>query len=331
MQPNNCPGCLKPRREGYCNSCLKSLFGGAKVSPILTFSRPDFNRTKNDPTSRISLSGAQIKHSLKLTGRKLELTDQGGEYILKPIPYENFRDVSELPANEHFTMQLARQVFKIKVADNALVFFSDGEPAYLTKRFDRREDGARFLQEDFAQLSQKTEDTHGGGYKYDGSYEGIADLMKEFVGPYAVEVEKFFDLVVFNYLILNGDAHLKNFSLFRDPGKGIYTLTPAYDLLNTRFHLPDESGDTSLDLFNGDFATKSYEVNAYYAKDDFTALGGKIGMQPMRVAKVLEKFITRSQHIEAMLQKSYLSENSQARYLSLVRDRLKRLNYTLTA
>ncbi len=331
MQRGNCPGCLKPQREGYCRNCLTRLFDGKKISPTLPFSRPDLNRTLNDPTHRISLSGAQIKHSVKLSGRSLELTDHGGEYILKPIPFQNFDVVSELPVNEHFTMQLARQVFKINVAENGLVFFNDGEPAYLTRRFDCGRDGMRFLQEDFAQLSQKTEDTHGEGYKYDGSYQEIAELMRKFVGPYAVEVEKFFELVVFNYLILNGDAHLKNFSLFRDPEKGIYTLTPAYDLLNTRLHLPNESGDTALDLFTGDFETKSYQANAYYAKDDFTALGEKLGIRSNRVAKAMEKFTSGFPRIESMMRKSFLSAPSQTRYLDLISDRIKRLTYGFTA
>jgi serine/threonine-protein kinase HipA len=46
-----------------------------------------------------------------------------------------------MPANEHLTMQIARQVYGIETAENALIFFKDGAPAYITKRFDVKEDG----------------------------------------------------------------------------------------------------------------------------------------------------------------------------------------------
>jgi serine/threonine-protein kinase HipA len=328
MKLLNCPGCLRPYEKGYCIVCRKLLFGGKNISPILPFTRPDFNRAKNNPSSRISISGAQIKHSLKLTGKTLELTDVGGEYILKPIPNDTFENLAEIPINEHVTMQAARQVFGMKVAANALIYFPDGDPAYLTKRFDRGRDGTRFLQEDFAQLSSRSEESHGEAYKYTGSYEEIAGLMKRFVGPYAVEVERLFAHLLFNCLILNGDAHLKNFSLYKNPEDGIYRLTPAYDILNTRFHLSNEASDTALDLFKDDFETMSYKTNAFYAKDDFFLFGERIGMKPVRINMLLEKFSSGYAGLESLIQRSAFKESSKSLYLDMVRDRIKRLRIT---
>jgi serine/threonine-protein kinase HipA len=164
--PDRCPGCYKPQSKAYCNTCQKKLFNGRKIAPVLDFSRPDFNAAKSNPASRISISGVQVKHSLKINKKGLELADQAGEYILKPIPNDSFENISEMPMNEHLTMQIARQVFKMSVAENALVFFNDGEPAYLTKRFDRDANGRKLLQEDFAQLSRRSEESHGSNYKY---------------------------------------------------------------------------------------------------------------------------------------------------------------------
>jgi serine/threonine-protein kinase HipA len=328
MKSGNCPGCLKPYREGYCPACRKLLFDGKGVSHILPFTRPEFNRVKYSSASRLSISGAQIKHSLKLKGKTLELTDVGGGYILKPIPNDTFENVAEIPINEHVTMQIARQVFGMNIAANALVFFPDGEPAYLTRRFDRGRDGTRFQQEDFAQLSGKSEESHGDAYKYSGSYEEVAALMKRFVGPYAIEVERFFAQLLFNCLISNGDAHLKNFSLYRDPALGIHRLTPGYDILNTRFHIPNESSDMALDMFADDFETESYKANAFYAKDDFSLLGTRIGMRPVRIAMLLEKFTKGFAGIEALIRKSAFKETSKSIYLDMVQDRVKRLRIT---
>lgn len=85
---------------------------------------------------------------------------------------------------------------------------------------------------------------HGKDFKYTGSYEDAAMLIRKNVVAWKVEMSNFFMLVVFNYLFSNGDAHLKNFSLQQTTG-GDYILTPAYDLLNTSIHIDD-----------GDFALK---------------------------------------------------------------------------
>ena len=80
------------------------------------------------------------------------------------------------------------------------------------------------LQEDFAQIAERTEETHGKNYKYDFSYEEMAELLKRYVNAYSIEVEKYFNIIFFNYLFSNGDSHLKNFSLFRNEKYGDYLL-----------------------------------------------------------------------------------------------------------
>ena len=54
---------------------------------------------------------------------KITITPKGesGRYILKPIPeYKGIRFRHNIPANEHLTMQIASQVYKINTAANAL-------------------------------------------------------------------------------------------------------------------------------------------------------------------------------------------------------------------
>ncbi|MDQ3003472.1 MAG: HipA domain-containing protein [Fibrobacterota bacterium] len=152
--------------------------------------------------------------------------------------------------------------------------------------------------------------------------------MRTFIAPYAIEVEKFFRLVLFNYLIHNGDAHLKNFSLIRDSGKGIYVLAPAYDLLNTRLHLPHES-DTALDLFKDDFSTHSFTANAFYAKDDFLEFGNRVGIRTERVRAFLVEFASKAQRVEELLGRSYLETDYRSEYAGYVKDRIKRISYSL--
>lgn len=175
-----CPGCFKEwRDDAFCNGCRKRLFDGKKVPKVLPFSRPDYDDVKLKVTpGRLSISGIQTKISLALKDGRLQMVESGGQYILKPIPRGDYKRLEVMPINEHLTMQIARQVFKIDVAENALVHFADGEPAYLVRRFDVQTDESKRLQEDFAQVARRSEETHGLNYKYDFSYEEIGDLIR---------------------------------------------------------------------------------------------------------------------------------------------------------
>ena len=329
MNISVCPGCLKQGETHFCRKCQQELFDGKQVDYVLPFSRPEYNRVKIDQTGKISISGVQSKHSLKLDNNRFELTDKGGQYILKPIPQGPFEHLDQMPANEHCTMQIARQVFHIETAACAIVLFGDDlSPAYLTRRFDVHADGVRLQQEDFAQIAQMSEDTHGQNYKYDLSYEEIAQLMNRYVSAYSIEVERFFTLVLYNYLIHNGDAHLKNFSLYRKTRtKSMLQLTPAYDLLNTRLHLPSESA-MALSLFKDDYQTKSFKQNGFYARDDFVEFGRKLSIPEKRVCRILDSVTKESTAVGELIGRSFLEKDQARHYCDLLADRVRALNYS---
>ena len=183
-----CPGCYKKiEKNEYCLSCRKKLFDGKRVSTILEFDKPKAENISiyNEHTKRLSISGVQLKYSLKLVGNILELCEKNGQYIIKPIPTANHLEMmNDAPENEHLTMQIASQIFNIKTAHNALIYFKDGTPAYITKRFDVKGDGSKYIQEDFAQITNRTKETHGESYKYDGNYLQIGELIKTCPPPW---------------------------------------------------------------------------------------------------------------------------------------------------
>jgi serine/threonine-protein kinase HipA len=324
-----CPGCFKEGRDdAFCGRCRKRLFDGNEVPRVLAFSRPAYDAAKLAVTpNRMSISGIQTKISLILKDGQLQMVDSGGRYILKPIPNGTFQRLNVLPINEHLTMQIARQVFNIEVAENALVAFADGEPAYLVRRFDVDPDGTKRLQEDFAQIGNRSEETHGRNYKYDFSYEEIGDLIRQHVAAYAVDLERYFTLVLYNYLVHNGDAHVKNFSLIRSEDTEEYRLTPAYDLLNTRLHLPTESR-TALDLFKDDFATQSYQANAYYAYDDFAVFAQKLGLVEKRYKRILQRFVDSKEEVLSLIDRSNLPDECKELYKEHVQESASALSYS---
>jgi serine/threonine-protein kinase HipA len=329
----HCPCTLSAGFSTYSPAGLRLLFNRKNASHILDFNAPNSDETVAEKmrlnSKNISISGAQFKQSLVLEKNRLRLTEPGepGEYILKPIPFRPpFGKAEELPANEHLTMQIAKQAYGISTAECALVFFKNGEPAYLTKRFDRAKDGSKIAQEDFASIAGKSGQKDGEHYRNTGSYEDIAGEMKKHVSAYAVEIEKFYEQVVFNYLFSNGDAHLKNFSLQQTPS-GDYLLSPAYDLINTSIHIPTDSFFALEDgLFATDFESESFQALGYYAYDDFYEFGRRIGMMENRIKILLDKYRSHNQITLRLIQSSFLSQPIKELYAKHYLARLKMLN-----
>lgn len=320
---NRCHSCLKETTRDFCPACAKRLFGIKKFNATLNFSLPEI-KSSNGTIRRISISGAQPKFSLMVNEGRLEPTENGGTFILKPAVEGLFDNTIDMPANEHLTMQMARQIFKIDAADNALVYLKDGTPAYITKRFDVLPDGNRICQEDFAQVAGLTPGEKGSNYKYDFSYQQIADLMKQYVSTYPTDVEKYFRLILFNYLVCNGDAHVKNFSIYSPNADGVYKLTPAYDLLNTSLHV-QELGRTALELFVDDFETEFFKANGFYGKPDFMELARRIGIKEIRAKRFIAETCSHLKEMDAIIDRSYLSEPSKALFKAQVKDRAKAL------
>lgn len=326
----NCSGCLREvEQAGYCRKCLKNLFEGIRIDHVLPFNSPyaEGSDLYLDLTKKMSISGVQVKYSMRLEDNKLVLTETGGQYILKPIPAGQFKNLDQAPANEHLTMQLAGQLFKIVTPPNAIVHFNDNSPAYLVKRFDVKADGSRYQQEDFAQIAEVTEETHGKNYKYDLSYEEIGMLIQRHIPMYAIELEKFFRLVLFNYIFSNGDAHVKNFSALRTD-EGDYVLTPAYDLLCTRIHSPNEA-DMALTLFKDRF-TRTYEVLGFYSYPDFIEFGKVLGIKENRVIKIIHEFHGKEERIDKLIYASFLSDGLKEKYKQTYTDKLTRLKMGAT-
>jgi len=324
-----CYGCYKPGVEGYCQACRKQLFDGKRVNTVLPFdtSKADNLEMFQEKTKRLSISGVQLKYSIKLEGRELKLTEIGGHYILKPIPPSTqLVSREQAPENEHLTMQIAAQLFGISTAANGLIYFKDGAPAYLTRRFDVRPTGGKYQQEDMAQLSGRSRNTHGEHFKYDGTYEEIGQLIEKYVAAYLPALEQFFRLVIFNYLFSNGDAHLKNFSLIQTD-MGDYTLSPAYDLMSTVLHTPLES-DTALDLYKDSMDSPFYKVFGYYGQADFRTLADKIGIIPLRRDRILTQMLSATELVSQMVQHSTLSEEVKKKYMDAYQDKVIRMGMT---
>ena len=318
---NVCPSTLAEGFNGYSPSAIKHFLGGKKVSHILqyeSFPSEESSTVFDNNRKRFSLSGAQSKYSVLIDGDHFRLTEDGeqGTYILKPR-LSDFQNRDSSPANEHLTMQIASQIFGIETAPCGLCFSQNGDMAYLVKRYDVLPDGSKIQQEDFASLGGITADNYGRNYKYDAlSYEDIGLLIKKYLPAAGVELVKFFDLVLFNFLFANGDAHAKNFSVLMTPD-GDYRLAPAYDLINTLIHLPDDTiFALRKGLFNG-------WTDRYITGNDFLELAKRIGIPQVVAKKELERFRADYTEIDNLIDRSFLPDNIKENYMSIYNGRLK--------
>lgn len=317
-----CPGTLAAGFDIYSRTCLNRVFNGKKVSHILPYdspaSDPETDELFEENRQYMSISGVQEKFSVILERNKLRLTGEGerGAYILKPVPGVG-RKPNQMPANEHLTMQIARQVYGIETAENALVFFRNGQPAYITKRFDVHADGTKLAQDDFASLAQRTPQTHGEHYKYMGNYLELFQCMEQYVPAYKLEAPKLLKIILFNYLVSNGDAHFKNFSLLETP-LGDYRLSPAYDLLNSRIHISD-----------GDFALNDGLLPKKLAQGkiihQFSILADHAGISQKVFNDVISVMQSRSDSVKKLVLSSFLDETTQRNYWQSYQGRLKQL------
>lgn len=313
-----CPSLLTEGHTGYSPAALKALFDGKRVNHILDFDSPTTYSGGNDAienAGRLSLSGAQPKFGLILddSGKlRFSRDDEQSTYILKPRP-TGYQIINHeyCAANENLTMQLASQAYGIETAANGLCFFANGEAAYITRRFDIYP-GGKYAQEDFASLMGLTKQNGGSDFKYNnGSYEECAEIIRSHVKSAAIDILRFFRVVIFNFITLNDDAHLKNFSLINNGRE--YNLSPAYDLINTSLQIR-QPRIFALDkgLFREGMDLSDTRQVSF---DDFFEFGRRIGLPERMIEREIKRFSEANPSAEALISRSYLSDDLKRLYL----------------
>lgn len=298
---------LKPGQKDFHPACARRFFGSGGV-PILPYSRQNINELAREVIeSHTTVTGVQPKLSMDINrgGRdepdRLTIVGLWGRYILKPksdtYPW--------LPEDEDLTMHLAT-LARIQVVPHSLIRFSDGELTYITRRIDRDDDGRKYLMEDACQLSERL-----ASDKYKSSYENVGKLIRSYSSMPQLDVVNYWEVVVFSWLTGNSDMHLKNFSLFcRIPG--LYTLTPAYDLLNVHL-LFDDPEELALTLDG-----RKRKIN----RQNFVNAMRTTGLDDKVIDNIFAKFQKLQSHWEAFIDQSFLPQELCERYKAEIAARL---------
>jgi serine/threonine-protein kinase HipA len=260
--------------------------------------------------SQTTLTGVQPKLSLDFdrmsrTPKRFTIVGLWGRYILKP----QTDSYQALPELEDLTMHLA-EIAGIEVVPHALIRFNDGELCYITRRIDRTNNGDKIAMEDMCQLTERlTED------KYKGSHERIAKAISQYSAVAKLDLTKYWEQVLFSWIVGNADMHLKNYSLYSPDGSD-YQLTPAYDLLSTALVLPEDTEELALTLCGR---------KRKLTRQNFISAMTESELNEKVCANIFKNFEKVAPHWYDFIRRSFIPSTMQDQYISLIDSRLSRL------
>lgn len=176
---------------------------------------------------RMSLAGAQHKMLIVLDGEVMyePIGSMPSTHILKP-EHQQPELYPFTVRNEHFVMSLAKRC-DLSVPKVTTRYVP--QACYIVERFDREGVGATLSRVHTLDACQLL--GIAAYRKYTASQVSALRRLVELCRAKAATALQLYRWIVFNFLVGNGDAHLKNLS-FRFEGKAI-RLLPHYDLLCT--------------------------------------------------------------------------------------------------
>jgi serine/threonine-protein kinase HipA len=218
----------KPQGEIVSDERIAAILADLVRTPLGMSTEEEF---------RISIAGAQEKTAL-LYWKGHWCIPHGSTpttHILKPQigPLKSGIDLSKSVENEHFCMELAREL-GLPTAKTAMVDFRD-QRVLVVERFDRQwtrdKRLLRLPQEDCCQALSVPPTRK---YQTDGGpgIEQVLELLKASDSP-AEDQQLFVRAQLVFWLLGATDGHAKNFSLFIHPGGG-FRLTPLYDVMSAQ-------------------------------------------------------------------------------------------------
>lgn len=182
-----------------------------------------------------SLGGARPKASI---------VGKDGSLWIAKFPSRNDKD--NVGAWEMLTYELAVKA-RINMAESMAQKFTSKHYTFLTKRFDRVENGERIH---FASAMTMLAYTDGQDHTDGASYLELVEFISKYGANVKNDLEELWRRIVFSICVSNTDDHLRNHGFILSE-KG-WLLSPAYDInpneTGTGLKLNISESDNSLDL-----------------------------------------------------------------------------------
>lgn len=250
---------------------------------------------------RFSLAGLQLKASvIEARGRwTVPVRGSGGRWLLK-LPSPQYPGV---PRNEFWTMRFAAAL-GLDVAETRLVELKDvdglegfapkwharGEThGLLVRRFDRTEGSQRVHVEDLLQVLNKHPSDRE---KYRAANAEWVGRLVRALDPTGADLDEVVRRLVFNVVMGNGDAHLKNWMLrYADPA--VARLAPAFDLVSTIQYSETDQDEFALNL-GGSKRYDAFKEDSVLAFARKLQVPGQADVEPRALVEVAVDLATRA-------------------------------------
>lgn len=301
---------LEDGQQDYHPGCARKIFG-SETAPFLPYTRENMSELARQVIrTSASVTGVQAKMSLdvnrggKSEPAKFTIVGLWGKYIFKPQSSK----YPCLPELEDLTMKMA-EAAHIRTARHTLIRLADGELGYLTLRMDRGKKGEKISMLDMCQLTNRLTE-----HKYFGTYQQLAETVKKYSAAPMLDVQRFWEVVLFSWITGNSDMHCKNFSLV-DTSNGEYALAPAYDLLAVLLAAPEDTEEMAMSFTVGG-GKSGFDRNTFMTA--FTQSG-----IPVTVAdKLIERMKGYLPIWKTLIGQSFLPDKMKADYCLLLSKRL---------
>ena len=308
---------LDDKHLHYHPACAMKLFG-TKQAPILPYNRNNIEDLALQIIEKsTAITGVQPKLALDINRggknepNKLTIVGLWGNFILKPqSPTYQF-----MPEVEDLTMRLA-EICGIETVKHGLIRMNDGELAYITRRVDRKKDGSKLSMLDMCQLSNRLTE-----HKYRGAYIQLAEVIKKYSVSSMLDVQRFWEIVLFSWITGNSDMHCKNFSLLEYEGIG-YQLSPAYDLLSVKLVFEADKDELAMPLIGaGVFDTPI--VN--FGRESFVEAMSMSGISEQVINRIIARMISYKEKWFDLIEMSFLNDKFKEKYKKLISERIEKL------
>ena len=311
---SKCLYCYQELEEGQVDfhpECSRKFFG-SKTVPVLPYTRDNMSDLARQVIrTSASVTGVQAKMSLdvdrgdKNEPDKFTIVGLWGKYIFKPQSAK----YPCLPQLEDLTMKMA-EAAHIRTARHTLIRLADGELGYLTIRMDRGRKGEKISMLDMCQLSNRLTE-----HKYYGTYQQLAETVKRYSSAPMLDVQRYWEVVLFSWITGNSDMHCKNFSLI-DTGNGEYALSPAYDLLAVLLADPEDTEEMAMSFTVGG-AKNGFDRSTFMSAFNQSGI-------PIAVAnRMIERMKGFLPQWEELISQSFLSDKMKTDYCRLLNERIK--------
>ena len=249
--------------------------------------------------SRLSLTGASGKVGLYYDSQNDAWYLPHGIAASTHIVKQSHVRLAEIVENEQLSMLTAAEC-GITIPHSFIINTGsrkENEVLFATERYDRLLSQGnpeisglprplRLHQEDFAQAmgisaAEKYESA-------DGSYmKRMFEILRQYSSNPIEDQLKLWDMIVFNCLIGNADAHIKNFSLLYSPDLKSIRLAPAYDIVSTAIY--EQNVRTLSFSVGGMHSIDTLSTEAFRNAANEIGIGERMAMK--RLSDMCDRFI----------------------------------------